>query len=93
MEIPNGKIGGDQSAVKEHGENEEKCNQLAPHQVLSGQGIGCGDIDHQADEGAHQSVEDGVPIAHPDISVAEQLFIAVYGKLAGPEPHISVGNL
>ena len=51
------------------------------------------DIDHQADQRADNRVEDGVPIAHPDISVAEQLFIAVYGKLAGPEPHISVGNL
>ena len=35
----------------------------------------------------------GVPVAHPQFAVAQDLFIAVHGKLAGYKPDLTVGHL
>ena len=93
MEIPYREIGRDQAAVEEHRKDEEERDQPAAHQIAAGQRVRCGYIHKQADQRAHQRIQNCVQIAGPDIVVPEQLLIAVQRELAGPEPYVAVRHL
>ena len=88
-EVAHQQVERDQAAVEQHGEHDERGDQVAALEVAPRQGVAGehrkGDIERRADPG----VEEGVAVADEDVGIAKHPRIALQGEPARVPGHLA----
>ena len=92
-QLLNDQISGDHAAVEKHGKDEKADKDIAPEQILAGQGVGGAGGKGHADQGAQHGIQDRVQITRPDAGILQNLLIHGGRKAFGPEGNIACQQL
>ncbi len=79
---------GDHTAAEEGGEDDHHGDEVASPETFAGQGVGGHTGEDDVDEGADDSVVEGVAVGDPDGGVGEDLFVGLEIEALGKEPDL-----